>query len=81
MPGFESYNWNGMLAPKGTPPAIVERLNREFATVLRAPGVKAFMDNAAIELLSSTPAQFGAFFREEKARWAKTIKEVGARID
>jgi tripartite-type tricarboxylate transporter receptor subunit TctC len=81
FPGYEVYVWNGLLAPKGTPSAIIERLNREVATALRAPNVKAFMDNAAIEVITSTPAQFGAFFREEKARWAKTIKEVGARID
>ena len=79
--GYEAYVWNGILAPKGTPAPIIERLNREFATALRAPGVKAFMENAAVEVITSTPAQFGTFVREEKARWAKTIKEVGARID
>ncbi|HET6600246.1 MAG TPA: tripartite tricarboxylate transporter substrate binding protein [Burkholderiaceae bacterium] len=78
---YEAYVWNGMLAPKGTPKAIIERLQREFAEAQRTPAVKAFMDNAAIEVVSSTPAQFGAFFQEEKARWAKIIKETGARID
>jgi len=39
------------------------------------------MDGAAIEAVGSTPAEFGAFFREEKARWAKIIRETGARID
>jgi hypothetical protein len=39
------------------------------------------MDGAAIEAVGSTPAEFGAFFHEEKARWAKTIRETGARID
>ena len=79
--GYEIYVWNGLVAPKGTPQPIIERLNREVATALRAPNVRAFMDNAAIEVITSTPAQFGAFFREEKARWARTIREVGARID
>jgi tripartite-type tricarboxylate transporter receptor subunit TctC len=79
--GYEAYVWNGILAPKGTPAPIVERLNREFATALRAPAVKAYMDAQAVEVITSTPAQFGAFFRGEKALWAKTIKEVGARID
>ena len=79
--GYEVYVWSGMLAPRGTPAAIVEKLNREFAVALRAPVVKTFMDNAAIEVLPTTPAQFGAFFREEKARWAKIIRETGARID
>jgi tripartite-type tricarboxylate transporter receptor subunit TctC len=79
--GYELYVWMGMLAPKGTPAPVIERLHREFTTALRAPAVKSFMDNAAIEAVGSTPAEFGAFFREEKARWAKIIRETGARID
>lgn len=81
MKDYELYVWMGMLAPKGTPAPIIERLHREFITALRAPAVKAFMDGAAIEAVGSTPAEFGRFFREEKVRWAKVIKETGARID
>jgi tripartite-type tricarboxylate transporter receptor subunit TctC len=81
LQGYELYVWMGMLAPKGTPAPVIERLHREFVTALRAPAVKSFMDSAAIEPVGSTPAQFGAFFREEKARWAKAIRETGARID
>jgi tripartite-type tricarboxylate transporter receptor subunit TctC len=79
--GYELYVWMGMLAPKATPVAVIEKLHREFVTALRAPAVKSFMDNAAIEVVGSTPSEFGAFFREEKARWAKTIRETGARVD
>ena len=81
MKDYELYVWMGMLAPKGTPAPIIERLHREFVTALRAPAVKTFMDTAAIEGVGSTPAEFGKFFREEKVRWAKVIKETGARID
>jgi tripartite-type tricarboxylate transporter receptor subunit TctC len=79
--GYELYVWMGMLAPKGTPAPVIDRLHREFTAALRAPAVKSFMDNAAIEPVGSKPAEFGAFFREEKARWAKIIRETGARID
>ena len=81
MKDYELYVWMGMLAPKGTPAPIIERLHREFVTALRAPAVKTFMDTAAIEAVGSTPAEFGKFFREEKVRWAKVIKETGARVD
>jgi len=81
MKDYELYVWMGMLAPKGTPAPIIERLHREFVTALRAPAVKSFMDGAAIEAVGSTPAEFGRFFREEKVRWAKVIKETGARVD
>jgi tripartite-type tricarboxylate transporter receptor subunit TctC len=60
---------------------LIARLHREFNTALRAPAVKTFMDGAAIEAVGSTPAEFATFFHEEKARWAKIIKETGARID
>jgi len=81
LQGYELYVWMGMLAPKATPAAVIDQLYREFATALRAPAVRSFMDNAAIEPVGSPPAEFGAFFREEKARWAKIIRETGARID
>ena len=81
LKGYELYVWMGILAPKGTPAPIIDRLHREFTTALRAPPVKSFMDGAAIEAVGSTPAEFGAFFHEEKARWAKIIRETGARID
>jgi tripartite-type tricarboxylate transporter receptor subunit TctC len=71
----------GMLAPKGTPAPLINRLHREFSAALRAPAVKSFMEGAAIEAVGSTPVEFGRFFREEKVRWAKIIKETGARID
>jgi tripartite-type tricarboxylate transporter receptor subunit TctC len=81
MDGYELYVWMGMLAPKGTPAPILDKLHREFVTALRAPAVKSFMEKAAIEAVGSTPPEFRTFFREERARWAKIIKETGARID
>ena len=81
LKGFELYVWMGMLAPKATPAPVIERLHREFTAALRAPTVKTYMDSAAIEAVGSTPAEFGAFLREEKARWAKAVKETGARVD
>jgi tripartite-type tricarboxylate transporter receptor subunit TctC len=81
LKGYEAYVWMGMLAPKGTPAPIIDRLNREMITALRAPVVKTFMGNAAIEQIGSTPAEFGAFYRAERDLWARIIKEVGARVD
>jgi tripartite-type tricarboxylate transporter receptor subunit TctC len=81
MKDYELYVWMGMLAPKGTPNAIVDRLQREFTVALRTPAVRSFMEGAAIEAVGSTPAEFAKFFREEKVRWAKIIKETDARID
>jgi tripartite-type tricarboxylate transporter receptor subunit TctC len=81
VPGFEAYVWMGLLAPKGTPPAIVERLNREVLAVLAEDDVKRYMATAGIEIVGSTPAEFGTFFRQEKDLWAKVIRDTGAKSD
>ena len=79
--GFEAYVWMGLLAPKGTPPAIIDRLHREVVAVLATAEVKTYMATAGIEIVGSTPAEFGRFFRAEKDLWAKVVRETGAKID
>ncbi|HZQ60656.1 MAG TPA: tripartite tricarboxylate transporter substrate binding protein [Casimicrobiaceae bacterium] len=81
FPGFTAYVWSGLVAPKGTPPAIIDRLNRELNIAMHSPPVKTFMDNASIEIVTTTPAELLAFTREEKERAAKIIKEAGVRVD
>ncbi|MEO8739189.1 MAG: tripartite tricarboxylate transporter substrate binding protein [Casimicrobiaceae bacterium] len=79
--GYEAYVWMGLLAPAGTPPAIVDRLQREVTAALATPEVKAYMAGASIETVGSTPAEFGSFFRAEKGRWARIVRETGAKVD
>jgi tripartite-type tricarboxylate transporter receptor subunit TctC len=81
VPGYEAYVWMGLLAPKGTPPAIVERLNREVVAVLGEDAVKRYMANAGIEIVGSTSADFGKFYRAERDLWAKVIHDTGAHVD
>jgi tripartite-type tricarboxylate transporter receptor subunit TctC len=81
FPGFTAYVWSGLVAPKGTPPAIIDRLNRELKIAMKSPAVKAFMEGASIEEITNTPAELHAFMREEKERAAKVIKETGVRVD
>ena len=81
VPGYEAYVWMGLLAPKGTPPAIVDKLHRAIVQVLAEDEVKRYMAQASIEAVGSTPAEFGTFFRAEREQWAKIIRETGAKID
>jgi len=81
IPGYEAYVWMGLMAPKGTPPPIVDKLQRELSRALVTDEVKTYMAAAGIEIVSSTPSEFGAFFRAEKERWAKVIRETGTKID
>ncbi len=81
LKGYSAYVWMGLLAPKGTPPAIIERLQRELKATLATAEVAGFMNNAGMEVIGSTPAEFDTYFREERDRWSRIVKETGAKID
>jgi len=81
IPGFEAYVWMGLLAPKGTPAPIIEKLHREVLQALATNEVKNYMAIAGIEIVGSTPAEFGAFFRAERDLWARVVRDTGAKID
>jgi tripartite-type tricarboxylate transporter receptor subunit TctC len=70
-----------LLAPKGTPAAVVERLNRDVIAVLGEDSVKRYMATAGIEIVGSTSADFARYFSAEKALWAKVIHDTGAHVD
>ena len=81
MAGFETGSWQGIVAPAGTPPEIVNKLHATITTILATPEMKDRLDKAGAEVRPMTPAQFGGFIREEKARWAKVVKESGEKFD
>jgi tripartite-type tricarboxylate transporter receptor subunit TctC len=81
VPGYEAYVWMGLFAPKGTPAAIIDKIYRDLVPVLATTEVRNYMATAGIEVVGSTPAEFGRFFRAEKDLWAKVIRETGAKID
>ena len=81
MPGFETGSWQGIVAPAGTPPEIVNRLHATASAILASPEMKDRLDKAGAELRPMSPAQFGAFIRSERDRWAKVVKESGAKFD
>ena len=81
LKGYSAYVWMGLLAPKGTPAPIIEKLHREVVAALASAEVKKYLQNASIEAVGSSPAEFDAYFRGEKELWAKIIKETGARVE
>jgi len=81
VPGYEAYVWMGLLAPRATPATVIDKLHREIVAVLAADEVKRYMANASIEVVASSPAEFGTFFHTEKDRWAKVVRETGAKVD
>ena len=80
-PDYVAYVWFGLLAPKGTPDVIVQRLNAELKTALATTEVRDFMARTGIEAVGSTPAEMDAYFREERDRWSKVVKDTGAKVE
>jgi tripartite-type tricarboxylate transporter receptor subunit TctC len=79
LPGFESYNWQGIIAPKGTPPAIVARLNKELNAILQMPDVRDSIVSQASEPAGGSPEEFAAFIKSETAKWAELIRAAGIK--
>ena len=81
VPGYEASAWFGVAAPKGTPPAIVARLNREFNAALADPAVRARLADLGGVPIPGTPEQFWAMHRMETEKWAKIVQASGAKAD
>jgi tripartite-type tricarboxylate transporter receptor subunit TctC len=79
--GYEAYVWMGLLAPKGTPPAVIDKLHRTVVAALASEEVKTYMATAGIEIVGSTPADFAAFFKAERDLWGRVVRETGAKIE
>jgi tripartite-type tricarboxylate transporter receptor subunit TctC len=76
LPGFDSAAWHGLFAPAGTPPAVVSRVQREFALALQAPDVRARLARFGIEPVGSTSGEFTAKFEADIAKFAKIVKDA-----
>lgn len=75
-PGYEANTWNGMLAPAGTPRAIVQRLNAEMLKILGSREVIDYMTADGAEPAGGSPEQFAAYIRSEHAKWARVIRDA-----
>ena len=81
VPGFEASSWFGVLAPAGTPAAIVTRLNAEAVKWLATPDAKEKMLANGANAVGGSPEDFAAFIQAETVKWAKVVKESGARVE
>jgi tripartite-type tricarboxylate transporter receptor subunit TctC len=81
VPGFEALGANGLVGPAGMPPAIVEKLNATVVRIVREPAMSKFLSDQGADPWTTTPAEYGAYIKSEVAKWAKAVKDSGARID
>ncbi|WP_198970112.1 Bug family tripartite tricarboxylate transporter substrate binding protein [Xylophilus sp. ASV27] len=80
-PGFDASTWFGILAPAGTPAAIVKTLNTEINKVLKQPDVAAKLKSEGGDVLGGSTEQFGALLKTDIVRWGQIVRDSGARID
>jgi tripartite-type tricarboxylate transporter receptor subunit TctC len=81
MKGFEASSWFGLLAPAGTPPDIVNRIQQEAAKALGTPAMKEKLLAQGAIPSGNTPAQFTTFINAEHKKWAQVVKASGAKVD
>jgi len=80
-PGFEVGNMYGLLAPKGTLPALVRKINADTLAILQQPDVRQRLAQEAFEIRGGTPQEFSRYRCLEFTKWAKVIKDSGAQVD
>jgi tripartite-type tricarboxylate transporter receptor subunit TctC len=76
LPGFEAVTWVGLLAPAGTPRAIVARMQAEVASVVRSPEVRERFSASGAEPVANTPEQFGAYLAAEVKKWGQVVRQA-----
>ena len=81
VPGYEAVIWLGIMAPKGTPKAIVDKLNAEIRKAVDSPDIKASWEKQGAVGMSMSPEEFDKFLRGDIEKWAKVVKISGARQD
>jgi tripartite-type tricarboxylate transporter receptor subunit TctC len=81
VPGYEATAWWGVLAPAGTPRAIIERLHKEFAVILTSAETKRRFESEGAEAVQMTPEEFGRFIAAETRKWAEVVKGTGIRAE
>jgi tripartite-type tricarboxylate transporter receptor subunit TctC len=78
-PGFEAVPWFGLMAPAGTPQAVIDKVHRETARVLALPEMRKRMAELGVDLIGNTPAEFAAAIKAEIPQWATVIKSAGIK--
>ena len=81
LPGYDAYFWSGLVAPAGTPPEMVSKLNSVLVQALKAPDAREALMHQGLEPAPNTPQQFAAFIASEMEKWGRVAKAAGAKLD
>ncbi|MDP9587894.1 UNVERIFIED_ORG: tripartite-type tricarboxylate transporter receptor subunit TctC [Shinella zoogloeoides] len=81
IPGYETYTWNALFAPAGTPPEVIARLNQSANTALKDPAVAERMKEFSATIVGSTPEELGAHVKAEIAKWTPVVRDAKVQMD
>src|SRR4029453_8964555 len=81
LPGYEASGWYGIVAPKGTPAAIVDTLNKQINAALDDPSMRTHLTDLGFDIFAGSPANFAKFIKNEARKWAEVIKFTGVTAD
>jgi len=81
VPKYNAVIWLGLMAPKNTPPAVVDKLNAELAKIVAKPEIRAAWETQGALPLTMSPSQFGQFLNGDIKKWAGVVKVSGAKVD
>lgn len=81
LPGYEAVSWGGVMAPAGTPPEIIKRLNVEINRILKMPDVAEKLESLGAIIVGSTPEEFGEYVKTEIAKWGKVARDNNVSLD
>ena len=81
LPGYDAQLWVGLLAPRGTPTAAINRIHRDVTTLLQRADVKAAYERAGSYVVGTDPVAFGDYLKIEFAKWGKVVREVQAQVN
>jgi len=80
VPGFEAKSWFGLVAPAGTPPEIIKKINQDVTKVISDPAfARQYLDAQGLEPITGTPEEFAAFIRAEKKKWGKVVRDANIK--
>lgn len=79
--GYEANNWNGVVAPRGTPRVVIERLHKDIVATLQEPAIAERMARAGLEPVGDTPGHFAQFLKDEAAKWGQLVKSAGIKAE
>jgi len=81
VPGYDATNWWGLIAPAGTPQAVIAKLSSELEALLRSDETRKRVESEGADVIRMTPAEFGRFISEEMQKWAKVVKQAGIQAE